>query len=342
MMIRISIIGLFLLATMYTLYLGRALAVAVIAAVFINYLLSPIVRAFAARGIPRALTAFLLLIGLTVVVAGTTAALAVPAAGWLAQAPRAIQKAQDGLETMRLRVRKATAVAATIEKVTRIEEPKQQVTLSRPSFGSRIFGSTTSLLGAILTVLLLSFFLLAPGDMFTAKLVQVLPTRQDKATALRISREIEQQVSRYIITITAVNIALGAATALVMWALGMPNPLLWGVLAGVLNFVPYIGGLVCMGIFALVSLATFDTVSHAMLPPLAFFLLNLIESNIVTPKVLERWLELNAVVGFVGVLLFFTLFGIAGALLAVPILVVFKILCDHVESLKPAAGFLGK
>ena len=165
---------------------------------------------------------------------------------------------------------------------------------------------------------------------------------QQLATALRISREIEQQVSRYIITITAVNVALGAATALVMWALGMPNPLLWGVLAGVLNFVPYIGGLVCMGIFALVSLATFDTVSHAMLPPLAFFLLNLIESNIVTPKVLERWLELNAVVGFVGVLLFFTLFGIAGALLAVPILVVFKILCDHVESLKPAAGFLGK
>jgi predicted PurR-regulated permease PerM len=341
-MVRISIIGLFLLATMYTLYLGRALAVAILGAVFINYLLSPAVRALARRRIPSALSAFLLLAGLALVVAGTTAALAVPAASWLAQAPRAVQKAHDGLETIRLRVRKATAVAATLEKATRIEEPKTQVTLSGPSFGSRVFGSTTALLGAILTILLLSFFLLAPGDMFMAKLVQVLPTRQDKATALRISREIEQQVSRYIITITAVNLALGLATAFVMWGLGMPNPVLWGVLAGVLNFIPYIGGLVTMGIFALVSLATFDSVSRAMLPPVAFFLLNLVESNIVTPKVLERWLELNAVIGFVGVLLFFTLFGIAGALLAVPILVVLKILCDHVESLKPFAGFLGK
>jgi predicted PurR-regulated permease PerM len=341
-MVRISIVGLFLLAVSYTLYLGRALAVAVLAAVFINYLLSPAVRAFAKRRIPRALSAFLLLAGLTIGVAATTAALAVPAAGWLAKAPRAIQKAQVGFETMRLRVQKATAVAATIENVTRLEEPKTQVTLSRPSLGSRVFGSTTAILGATLTVLLLSFFLLAPGDMFMAKLVHVLPSRQDKATALRISREIEQKVSRYIVTVTAINLAMGAVTALLMSVLGMPNPVLWGVLAGVLNFVPYIGSLLTMGILALVSLATFDAMSKALLPPVAFFLLNMVESNLVTPKVLERWLELNAVVGFVGVLMFFTLFGVAGALLAVPILVVLKILCDHVESLKPFAAFLGK
>lgn len=341
-MIRISIVGLFLLASMYTLYFGRALAVAVLAAVFINYLFSPIVRALDRRRVPRALSAFLLLAGLAVGIAGTAAALAVPAASWLGRAPQAVQKAQEGFESMRSRVRKATAVASDLEKVTRLDEPRTEVTLSRPSLGARVFGSTTGLLGAILTVFLLSFFLLAPGDVFMAKIVEALPTRQDKATALRISREIEQQVSRYIRTITVVNLGLGVATALVMWALGMPNPVLWGVLAGVLNFIPYIGGLVTMGIFALVSLATFDTMSRALLPPLAFFLLNLVESNLVTPKVLERWLELNAVVSFVGVLVFFTLFGVAGALLAVPVLVVLKILCDHVETLKPCSGFLGK
>ena len=341
-MVRTSIVGLFLLAVTYTLYVGRALAVAVITAVFINYLLSPAVRWLAARRVPRVISAFLLLLGLSGVVAGTTAALAVPAAAWIAKTPVALEKARAGLEAMRVRVRKASAVASKLEKVTTIEDPKPQVTLSRPSFGSRVFGSTTALLGATFTVLLLSFLLLAPGDLFMAKIVGILPSRQDKATALRISREVEQQISRYIFTVTLVNVALGAVTAGFLWALGMPNPVLWGVLAGVLNYVPYVGSLVTMAVLALVSLVTFDTIGRALVPPVVFFVLNMIESNIVTPKVLERWLEINAVIGFVGVLFFWMIFGPAGALLAVPILVVFKILCDHVETLKPFGVFLGK
>jgi len=340
--VRTSIVGLFLLALMYTLHFGRALAVAVLSAVLINYLFSPAVRWLAKRRVPRSLSAFVLLAGLAAVVAGTTAALAVPAANWVARAPAALQKAQTGIAALKARVRKASAVASTLEKVTALEEPKPEVVISRQSLGSRVFGSTTSLLGAAFTVLLLSFLLLAPGDMFMEKLVGVLPTRQDKAIALRVSREIETQVSRYILTVTLVNFGLGVVTGVVLWALGMPNPVLWGVLAGVLNFVPYIGSLITMAVFALVSLTTFDSVGKALVPPAVFFVINMIESNIVTPKVLERWLELNAVIGFVGVLFFWLLFGPAGALLAVPILVVFKILCDHVESLKPAAAFLGK
>jgi predicted PurR-regulated permease PerM len=298
------IVGLFFLALMYTVHVGRALAVALLFAVFINYLFSPAVRWLARRGVPRSLSAFALLAGLTVVVAGTTAALAVPAASWVAKAPAAMQKAQAGIAALKARVRKASAVATTLERVTALEEPKNEVVISQKSLGSRVFGSTTSLLGAAFTVLLLSFLLLAPGDKFMEKLVGVLPTRQDKVIALRVSREIETQVSRYILTVTLVNVALGAVTAIVLWGLGMPNPVLWGVLAGVLNYIPYVGSIITMAVLALVSLMTFDSIGRALVPPAMFFVLNMIESNIVTPKVLERWLELNAVIGFVGVLFF--------------------------------------
>lgn len=343
-MVRVSIVGLFFLALMYTTYLGRALVVPVLVAVLLNFLLSPAVRWLAARRVPRPLSAALLLLALTGIVGGSSLALAVPAAEWMGRAPQAMQKARGTLEALRLRLRKAQDVATRIEDATTMGDDKAtaEVSVAGPSLGARVFGSTTALLGAALTVLFLTFFLLAPGDVFLAKLVGALPTRQDKATARQISLETEQQISRYMVTVTLVNIALAVVTAGTMAVLGLPNPILWGVVAGFLNFVPYVGALATLAVLFMVSLVTFDTLAQAIVPPLAFFVINMIESNLLTPKVLEHWLSLNAVVNFVGVLFFWTILGLPGALLAVPILVVCKILCDHVESLKPFGAFLGK
>ena len=131
-------------------------------------------------------------------------------------------------------------------------------------------------------------------------------------------------------------------TAIATSLIGLPNPVLWGVVAGLLNYVPYVGALVTVIVLLLASLMTFETLGRILAAPIAYSVINLIETNLVTPMVVERWLSLNAVVSFVGVLFFWTILGLPGALLAVPILVVFKILCDNVESLKTIGAFLGK
>jgi predicted PurR-regulated permease PerM len=344
-LVQVSVVGLFLLAVMYTAFLGRALVVPILVAVLLNYLLSPVVRWLAKRRVPRPVSAAVLLLALTGVVGGATLALAMPAAEWMSRAPQAVAKAKDRFESLRVRLRKAQDVAAQIEEATDLEQKDDSskvAVVAGPSLGARVFGSTTALLGAALTVFFLTFLLLAPGDAFQAKLLEVLQTKEERATARTISLEAEQQMSRFMVTVTLVNLGVAVVTAGLTAVLGLPNPLLWGVVAGLLNFVPYIGAVMTVAVLFLASLMTFDSLGRVLAAPLAFAVVNLIEANLVTPKVQERWLSLNAVVGFVGVLFFWTILGWPGALLAVPILVVFKILCDHVESLKTIGAFLGK
>jgi predicted PurR-regulated permease PerM len=152
---------------------------------------------------------------------------------------------------------------------------------------------------------------------------------------------VEQQVSRYLGSVVLINAAVGLLTGAAMWLTGMPNPALWGVIAGLLNFVPYLGALATVVIIALAALISFPDPARALVPPLVFFAINLLEGNVVTPKLVERWLKLNAVASFLAVITFWALLGIPGALMAVPILVVVKVVCDHVESLRGIGSFLG-
>ncbi len=343
-LMQVAVVGLFLLALMYTAYLGRSLVVPILVAILLNYLLSPAVRWLAKLRVPRPLSAAVLVLAVCGAVGGTVTSLAMPAAEWLGRAPEAMAKAQRRLQDIRHRLQKAQDVAAQIQDATTLDNGngQAQVAVAGPSLGARVFGSTTALLGAIVTVLFLTFFLLAPGDAFQAKLLTVLQTKEKRDTARKISAEMERKMSRYNMTVTLVNLGVAVVTAIVTGLIGLPNPILWGVVAGLLNYVPYVGAVGTVFVLFLASLMTFETVGRILAAPLAFSAINLIETNLVSPMVVERWLSLNSVVNFVGVLFFWTILGLPGALLAVPILVVFKILCDHVESLKTFGAFLGK
>jgi predicted PurR-regulated permease PerM len=142
-------------------------------------------------------------------------------------------------------------------------------------------------------------------------------------------------------TITLINIGLGLATWGVLAALRMPNAGLWGMLAGVLNIVPYLGAVATAGVLTLAAVASFDSLGHALLMPGAFLLLNLIEANVVTPVLLGREFPLNAVAVFVGLLFWGFVWGVPGAILAVPIMVTLKIVCDRFRSLRPLGMLLG-
>jgi predicted PurR-regulated permease PerM len=172
--------------------------------------------------------------------------------------------------------------------------------------------------------------------------VGVLPQFSDKRVAVTIARETEAQISLYLFTTTLINLGVGVATGLAMYLLGLPNAVLWGVVAAVLNFVPYVGAVANIILLALAAFVAFDDTGHALLVPGTFLALNLIESNLVTPMIYGNRMKLNTVALFIGLVFWWYIWGIAGAILAVPIMATVKIACDHIESLAPIGESLGK
>ncbi|HET7237387.1 MAG TPA: AI-2E family transporter, partial [Terrimicrobiaceae bacterium] len=189
------------------------------------------------------------------------------------------------------------------------------------------------------TVVLL-YFLLASGDMFLRKLVRVLPRLKDQKHVVEIARTIQSDMARYLSTITYINLGLGIATTISMYLLGMPNPVLWGVMVAIFNYVPYVGASTSLLVLTAVAFFTFDEISHIVLVPAVFFSLTVLEGQILTPILTGRRLTLNPVVIFVSMLVWGWLWGVVGALMAVPILMTFKICCDHIESLSAIGEFL--
>ena len=127
-----------------------------------------------------------------------------------------------------------------------------------------------------------------------------------------------------------------------LWLLGMPNPVLWGLMVAGLNFVPYLGPVVGVIVVALAALTTFESTAYAMLPPAVYFVINAIEGNLVTPAIMGRRLRMNPVAIFISLSLWGWIWGIPGALLATPLLLAFKTVCDHVVTLQPLGEFIGR
>jgi predicted PurR-regulated permease PerM len=189
-------------------------------------------------------------------------------------------------------------------------------------------------------MLLLALFILASSEVLRHKLVRILPDLSGKKKSLRVLRDIENEVSRYLLTITAINAGLGICVGIAMWLLGMPHPLLWAIGAMLLNYVPYVGGTLGLVLAGIVGLVTYPTLVQAALPLLAYFIINMIESNFVTPTILGRRLELSTVAILIFLAFTTWMWGIVGTIIGVPILVVIKVFCDNFPSLSMLAEFL--
>jgi len=160
-----------------------------------------------------------------------------------------------------------------------------------------------------------------------------MPTLHDKKRAVEISHEIQENISKYLFSVSLISIGLGAVVGAGLYLMGVPNAAMWGMLVAVLNFVPYFGPVAGITLLATVGLLTFDTLWTAFLPPAWYLLLHLLEANVITPLLLGRRFTLNPVVIFVSLIFWTWLWGVPGALLSVPILVSVKVICDHVPSL---------
>jgi predicted PurR-regulated permease PerM len=268
--------------------------------------------------------------------------LAPAASAWAARAPESLATLQRRIQPLRRPMEKVTEAAEKVEQATDIDTKTPEVEIKGPSLTKQVFGGTTALLSTGMVVIFLSYFLLASGELFLQKLVAVLPQLKDKKTAVRIVRETEAQVSVYLVVTTLINIGVGVATGAALALLGMPNAVLWGVIATVLNFVPYIGGLVNTVILALAAFLTFEDTSQALMVPVVFTVINILEGNLITPWILGRRMRLNTVAVFVGLVFWWYLWGIPGAILAVPIMATIKIACDHIAALAPIGEFLAE
>jgi predicted PurR-regulated permease PerM len=191
------------------------------------------------------------------------------------------------------------------------------------------------------TILLLTFFLLAAGDHFLQSLVQMLPRVRDKVNAVRIVRTVQGEVSHYFMTVTAINAVLGIVIGLLCEFLEVPNALLWGTMVALLNYLPYVGPFVAFLVLSAVSAAHFSVFAEAIALPSAYAVVTILEGHLITPMLVGRRVALNPVIVFAGLLFWGWLWGVAGMVLAIPLLLVTKIWAQHTPILAPWAEFLG-
>jgi predicted PurR-regulated permease PerM len=336
----ITLTGLFILAVFYTIYFMRSILLPIILALLLSYLLRPIVRALAQLKIPLPVGAAFILIGFLALVGYGISALATPTVEWLQKAPAGLAELQYKLLPLKKSMAQVTQASGEIEKLATTNAETKTVEVKRHPISEMFFMRTPEFIASAVLLSILLYFLLVYDQAFIAKLVKLLPTLSDKKTAVAIAQDIESQVSRYLLTITAINACLGLVVGTAVGLLGLRNPVMWGVMVALLNFVPYLGaltGIICMTIGATLS---FDSLGYALVFPAVYLAFGTLEGSFITPWIMGRSLTLNPVIILLSLTFWGWMWGIVGIILAVPILAAFKILCAHIKPMEPLAEFL--
>ncbi|MFL6590199.1 MAG: AI-2E family transporter [Chthoniobacterales bacterium] len=341
----VTVTGLFVLAVFYTMYFMRSMLLPLVLALLLSYLLVPVVRGLGHLRIRPIFAAALVLIALIGAIAYGVSTLSEPVGGWIEKAPYSIQQLKTKLIPFKKPIEKVAQATGEIDKLTTPEAPptqqQPQTVVVRHSGLSQIFITQgPEFVASTVLMFILLYFLLAYDGVFLDKVIRIMPKLEDKKRALSIMRDIESHVSRYLLTITVINIGLGLVVGTTVHLLGLRNPIMWGAMVALLNYVPYLGaltGIICMTLGAVLS---FDSLGYAMIFPVSYLVIAVLEGNFITPVVLGRSLTLNPVLILISLAFWGWMWGISGMILAVPILATFKIFCEHIDPLAPVAEFL--
>ncbi|EMI22514.1 protein belonging to Uncharacterized protein family UPF0118 [Rhodopirellula maiorica SM1] len=340
-------IGIFLLLLIGGLGHAQVFLTPVILGFLLALVFSPVRRLMERAGIPAGIAATLIVTALVAAILLITYLLAVPVIVWIEDAPTIGVKLEERIREFRETLggnQDGPSVNEVVDQIENAAMPSdadvQEVVVQERSYLGILASTAPAIVVQVVMVMVLLLFILASGDMFYEKIVHVMPTFRDKRKAMQIARDIERKLSRYLLTISIINATLGAAIGMVMWALGMPNPLLFAVVGCLFNFVPYIGAIVGSGIALVVGLLTFDGVIAGLFPAVAYYGLTAIEGQFVTPYFVGRNLKLNTVVVFIAVTFWAWLWSVVGMLVAVPLLVTIRTFCEHIPQLEPLGDFL--
>jgi len=334
--------GIFILLVMYTLYAAATLFMPLMVAFLTSLIFTPVVRALRVLKIPPPLSAVVVVVGVLGLCFGALYGLSEPAMEWLQKAPRDLRQLEQEFHQFSEPMEQLKLANAQIEDIAPGDDnqPKQEGPAWSPVKWI-LSGTWSALYGITLSVILL-YFMLASGDTFLRKLVRVIPQFENKRAAVETVRQIQTSISVYLGTITIINALLGAGSALILYLFDMPNPILFGVMVGMLNFAPYIGPIASAAVLLFISSLNFDGITQVLLPPVLVMALNVLEGQFITPTVAGHRLALSPVAVFLSILLWGWMWGVVGILIAVPLLVCIKLVCDNIGSLRMLSEFLGR
>ena len=346
------------LATLYALHWTAPVLIPIMLGVMISYAFSPVVNAMEKVRIPRAIGSAMVVLSLLGGTGWLVYSLSEEAVSIFETLPQAAQKFRQKLQAERgagtaaianvqkaaTEIEKATASAnatSTAERgVTRVQIEKPKMDIQSLVWTSTLGAFT--FFGQLVTVLFLSFFLMAAGDKFRRKLIRITGTRlSEKKITVEVLNEITQQIQRYLLVQISTSALVGVASWLAFKAIGLENAAVWGIAAGVLNAVPYFGPVIVSGGIALVAFVQFGTFGMALYAAGIALIITSIEGFLLTPWLIGRAARINAVVVFTCVIIGGWLWGAWGLLLAVPVVMIIKSICDRVEDLKPVGELLG-
>ncbi len=323
------LIGLLILALMHAIYFFRTLLLPVAVAALIALALLPLIRFMNRLKIPDAAGAVLVVFMIVAAAGFGTYQLAEPAGEWVDRVPSFVRQIEFKMDTFFATMKQAREASRKIQDLTESEGDGREVVVKGPSLSDQLYASAKSLVLSIVAVIVLLYFILAYGQ----RALHHLSENGSRDGLVLTIDTIERDISTYIGTITILNILLGIVTGVVMGLLGMPNPVLWGVVAGVLNYVPYLGPAVTILILGMVSVIWFENWVRMALPPACFFLLTLLEGQFITPTVLGRRLTVNPLLVALSIFFWGWMWGVPGVILALPFLSALKSISENVPSM---------
>ena len=299
-----------------------------ILAVLLSLMLSGLVEGLRRLHIPRGVSAaFLLLLG-GVALAGTMDALWAPAQEWVQSAPRVMREIEHKVRPARAVVQRMNDLAARAAAITGSEVESNRGAsgaVAAPVTAMEVLTETGWVAGGIVTVGVLTLLLLSAGPPTLARMMAALGGNLQAVHVLKTIDAVRVEVGRYYGTLALINLSLGIATAVTMWLLHMPNPVLWGVMAAALNFIPYLGSAVTLLVLSVVALVSFDSIPHVLLVSASYLALATIEGQIVEPVFFGRRLDINPIVIFIALWFGGWLWGIAGVMFTLPVLLAVKV-----------------
>lgn len=331
--------GLFLLGLVFTVREARPLLAPVLIAVTLTLALAPAVRALHRRGIPAWGGALLLVMALLLGTLTVATSLARPAATWWQAAPSTVAQLLAQLEQLREAIpglsRPAAARNSRLPPAPPTPDPlKDKLASEGVALTGLVLARSVSFLLSAAATVILTYFLLASEHWLLRRTVEALPRRRTRALLLGGVRAAQREVSRYLAALALINSAVGLVTGLALWTLGLPNPALWGFLAALLCFIPYLGPMAMMAMLLLAGITSFEPGLQVFGPMLCFMAIHAVESNLVSPVIVGRQLSLSALSVFLSVLFWGWLWGIVGALIAVPLLIGLRTVCRRRRSLR--------
>jgi predicted PurR-regulated permease PerM len=338
--------------------LGREFFLPIALAICFHALLRPVVRFLEGLHVPTTLGAALVSLGALALIVVGGFGLSAPVKSFMERAPESIAKARTKIHEMGAPFRRVSDAAAGRDSsaghpdsTSRKAQQPHPAPAAPPapasgglgsSFVSTMLGQGTAFIAGLIEVLVLLFLMLAAGNMLFRKFIKLVPGPDEKRTASDVLHQTESIVARYLIVTALINVVQAIAVAVAMWAIGMPDPLMWGVLTFALEFIPYLGGAINVALLLVTGFTTFSSTGQILLGPALYLVITTLQNNVVSPYAYGDRLKLSPLAVMICVMFWWFIWGIPGVFLAIPIAATLKVLGDQVPSLAPLGELLGE